>query len=108
MKKILLILIFLSLISPFVATGITIENPIRTDTFQDLIASIINILFTIALILAPLMIIIGAFLFLVPGEKLENVETGKKIILYTIIGLIIIILANGIIALLREAFEVRE
>jgi hypothetical protein len=110
MKKFLLILIILSFILPIngieATKVITIQNPLEADTFQELIAILINILFTISLVLAPLMIIIGAFYLMVPGEKLENIETGKKIILYTIIGFIIIILARGIIALLKEAFGI--
>ena len=87
---------------------IEIRPPIRHETFAELIGAFINIIFTIALVLAPLMIIVGAFYFLIPSEKGTNIETGKKIILYTLIGFIIIMLANGIIELLKYVFEVRE
>ena len=53
------------------------------------------------------MIIIGAFYFLVPGEGSKNIETGKKIITYTLIGFTIILLSWGIIQLFRQVFEVR-
>lgn len=104
MKKVLLILIILGLILPILVLGIVLENPLRHATFEALIEALIRIIFNIALVLAPLMIIIGAFYFLVPGEGSKNIETGKKIILYTLIGFTIILLARGIIELFRQLF----
>ena len=110
MKKILLALILISfLVVPVVglASGsIEIRPPIGAKTFHDLINNIIDFIFTIALFIAPAMIIVGAFYFLIPSEKSENIETGKKIITYTIIGFIIIMMATGIVDLLRHVFEV--
>lgn len=109
MRKILLILILFSLILPIVASGvIEIQPPIEARTFAELIGHLINIIFTIALVLAPVMIIIGAFYFLIPSEGGKNIETGKNIIKYTIIGFIIIIAATGIVELLERVFRVEE
>lgn len=101
MKKALLILIFLSLILPIATFGITIPNPIVHDTFEELIIAIINFLFTVALVIAPLMIIVGAFHFLTAAGDPKGVETGKKIIIYTLIGFVVILLARGIVEMIR-------
>lgn len=106
MKKVLLILILAGLILPVAAGAITIENPLKADTFQDLIYGIIDFIFTIALFIAPGMILIGAFYFLTAVGNPQNIETGKKIILWTIIGFVVIMLARGFIEFLRGAFEV--
>jgi len=109
MKKIILVTIVLSLIIPLVGlTQIVLQNPLAHDTFEELITALIRVIFNIALILAPLMIIVGAFYFLTAGGNPQGVETGKKIILYTIIGFIIIMMASGIVALLEHVFEVRQ
>ena len=109
MKKIILILFFLGLILPELALGQTvIQNPFVHDTFPELINAIIGILFWIATLIAPVMILVGAFYFLTAGGNPQGVETGKKIILYTIIGFIIIMMASGIVALLEHVFEVRQ
>ena len=105
-KKFLLILIIFSLVLPVAVGAITFENPLKHATFEGFIGALINIIFTISLVLAPLMIVIGAFYFMIPDEKGGNIETGKKIITYTIIGFIIIIAAQGMIALLRGVLGV--
>jgi hypothetical protein len=103
MKKILLILILFNLISPILvsATTINIENPINATSFEALVNNLINFIFYIALALTPLMIIFGAFFLLTAGEDPKRVETGKNIILYTLIGFTIILLAKGLVALIK-------
>ena len=108
MKRLLSTLILFSLVLPIVVGAVTIENPLAVYTFEDFIAALIGILFDLSLVVAPLMIIIGAFYIMVPGEKAENIEIGKKIILYTLIGFIIILMAQGIIILLRDVLIVPE
>lgn len=109
LRKKLAILIFLGLISPFLisAAVIKIENPLKYETFDKLVEAIINFIFNIALVLAPLMIIIGAFYFITAGGIPEKIKTGKTIITYTLIGLVIVLLAKGIIVVLRQAIGVR-
>lgn len=113
MKKVLLVLIFLAVFSGLIIPNfilgqevIVIQPPIEHRTFTDLIGAIINFIFGIALVVAPLMIIIGAFYFLASGGDPKNIETGKKIIIYTLIGFVIILLANGLVDLLRNILRV--
>lgn len=104
MKKILLILILFNLISPILVsatTTIEIENPINATSFEALANNLIDFIFYIALALAPLMILIGAFYLLTAGAEPKRVETGKNIILYTLIGFTIILLAKGLVALIK-------
>ena len=85
--------------------GICIENPIKSCSFEDLTNSIINFIFYIALAMAPLMIIIGAFYLLTAGADPKRVETGKNIILYTLIGFTLILLAKGLVALVKQFLD---
>ena len=100
-RNIILILILFSLILPIAVGAVEFKNPLDWDTFEAFIGALIDIFFNVSLAVAPLMIIVGAFYFMVPGEKAENIEIGKKIIFYTLIGFIIILMAKGMIEFLR-------
>ena len=99
--SIFLVLLFLF---PFLAKGdlITLPNPLTTDTIQGLITIIIDILWTLSLFIAPIMIIVAGFYFLTAAGDPKKVIVAKEIILWTLIGFIIIAAANGIIDLFQS------
>ena len=86
---------------------IKIEPPITATSFEALVGGIVNFVFNIALVLAPLMVIIGAIYLLTSGGDPKKIETGKNIIIYTLIGLAIILLAKGLIAVLEAIIGVK-
>ena len=81
---------------------VQICNPLQACDFQELIDNIIKFLFTVAVALVPLMVLIGGFYLLTAGGNPKQIETGKKVILYTLIGFVIILFARGIIAILKQ------
>ena len=80
---------------------ICIDNPLEADTIEELIENIIDFIVVIAIALAPLMALVGAFYILTSGGEPKRVQTGKDIILYTFVGLLIVFLAKGIINAIR-------
>jgi len=66
-----------------------------------LVENIIKFLWWIALALLPLMIVIAGFYFVTAAGDPTKVEKAKGIILYTVIGFIIILLARGFVELLK-------
>ena len=58
--------------------------------------------------IAPVMLIIAGFLFVTSGGSPERVQTAKKMMLYTLIGLVIILLAKGLITMLKSILGVKE
>ncbi|MGB9743269.1 MAG: pilin [Minisyncoccales bacterium] len=90
------------------ASEFKLENPLKYSEFKDLINAIINFLFNIALIVAPLFIIIAGFYFVTAAGDPQKIETAKKIILYTFIGLLIIIASKGLIAFIQSILGVSE
>ncbi|MFH1894509.1 MAG: hypothetical protein ABH813_01235, partial [Patescibacteria group bacterium] len=66
-----------------------------------LVNGLINFIFTLGVILAPLMYIVAGFYFVTAGGDSQRVTTGKQIALYTTIGLGIILFARGLIAVLK-------
>ena len=105
MKKILLISLLLSL--PIIVSAVEFQNPLEYATFGELIDAIIDFIFYIAIVIAPLMAIIGAFYLLTAGGDPKKIGTGKNIIIYTLIGLAIVMLARGIVAMIESVIGVK-
>jgi magnesium-transporting ATPase (P-type) len=86
--------------------GISIDNPLNATSFEALINGIINFIFVVALAITPLMIVIAGFYFITAAGNPQKIDTAKKIILYTAIGLAIVLLAKGLIALIQSVIGV--
>lgn len=82
---------------------ICIPNPLKAETFEELLNNILNFIAILALALAPLLIVVAGFYFLTAAGEPARIDTAKKIILYTLIGLVIVLLSKGLIALLMKA-----
>lgn len=104
MKKGLLVLILFGLTLPLLiwADDIVIHNPIHAPHFAALVDGIIRFVFLVAVALAPLMIIIGAFYILTAGADPKRVETGRNIILYTVIGFTIVLLGRALVYVIQN------
>jgi len=105
MKKIILISLLLSL--PIVVSAVEFQNPLEYETFGELIDAIIKFIFYIAVVVTPLMIIIGAFYILTAAGDPKKIGTGKNVIIYTLVGLAIILLARGLIAMIESLIGVK-
>jgi len=77
-------------------------NPLRAQTFAALLNTVLNFLFTIALVVAPLTILAAAFMFVTGGGNPEQVSRAKKTMIWTVVGLIVIILSKGIVTVIQN------
>jgi hypothetical protein len=75
----------------------------NTRTPAGFLFMIINILLSIAGLLAVLFVIIGGFQYIISGANAETAETAKKTIQNAIIGLIVIILSFVIVNVINTA-----
>ena len=114
-KRLSIIFITILFFSPFVFAGLVgaddcpegqICNPLSTDSFEDLLGAITQFIFTIALALAPVMLIIAGFMFVTSAGDTNRVGTAKKLAIYTLVGLAIILLASGLIKVLQSILGV--
>lgn len=80
---------------------IVICSPTSATSFDGLIYSITNFIFNIAMALVPIMIIIAGFYFITAAGDPEKIKTARKIILWTFVGLLIILLTYGLIDVLK-------
>lgn len=74
-------------------------------TLGQIVDDMLSVVYGLAIAIAPVMIIISGFYFLTAGGNPERIEKAKKAILYAVIGLIIVIAANGIVALLEQIIK---
>ena len=93
---------FLLLIPLTTILGVTLENPIGAENFGKLVDRIIDIFFTLALVVTPLMIVIAGLLFVTAAGNPNQVQTARNILLYSLIGFLIILVAKGIVELFIE------
>jgi hypothetical protein len=68
-----------------------------TGDFKSLLLSIINYFLGFLGVLAVLMIIYGGVLYMTASGEQQKADKGKKIIMYAIIGIIIILLSFALI-----------
>jgi hypothetical protein len=85
---------------------ISLNNPLRAQSFEELVVNIVNFILTLAIPIVVLMIIIGGFYFVTAAGETSKITTGKNIILWSMIGFIIILLAKGLIAAIKEIFGI--
>lgn len=73
-------------------------NPLNYGTFGELFDRILTVIFYISIVVLPLLIIIGLFLMLASSATPENIALGRKIILYSVVILGIIIMIRSMFA----------
>ena len=87
------------------AQGIELKNPLQADTFEELVEGIINFIFNLALVVAPIMIIVSGFILVTSGGDPAARRRAKEILIYTVAGLFVIMTSKGLIQVLKELFE---
>lgn len=93
----------------FAQFQVTLANPLKAKTFLEFIHYVIVFLLKTSFVLAPLMLVIAGFLMVTSGSSQkpqENIEKAKAIIQYTIWGLIILLLAEGIVYFALKQFGI--
>ena len=96
---------------PSGATSFSLPNPLSCDTTetQSGVECVLNVLikalWAIAIPLATLMILVGAFLLMTSQGNPEKIESGKKTITYAVLGLVIIALASSIVAVVQSLLK---
>jgi hypothetical protein len=83
--------------------GQTLPNPLgEGTTISSLLSRIMGYLLNLAIPIATVMILYGAFQILTAAGDPKKAEDGKKTIIYTLVGFAIILLASGIPYIIKE------
>lgn len=97
------IVLGINLLAPITAPG----NPLECENIYCVIDRLINFTLILAFGIAPIMIIISGYCFITSMASPEKIANAKKLILYTIIGLIIIVCAKSLVLLFQESLGVK-
>lgn len=85
---------------------ITLLNPLGTASFADIVQKIINALFTLSIPICSIMVLIGGYYILTSAGDEEKLKLGRKTITYAAIGFAVILLASGVVSLIRDILKV--
>lgn len=110
MKKILSLALAIGLPSlAYAQSSFSLVNPLDPTGSgggcQDIyciLYAIMNFLYIIGPIIAVIMILWGSFQIFTAGGDVEKVKSGKKTILYAIIGLVLILAGSGIDLIIQQ------
>jgi uncharacterized BrkB/YihY/UPF0761 family membrane protein len=104
-KKIFKPLIFLFLfVFPLLVSAVSIDNPLKANSFYELLNSIIDLLYYLAIPTTALMLIIAGFFFIFAQGEPGKIETAKTILKWALLGFLIILLAKGMVQLMQNIF----
>lgn len=80
-----------------------ITNPGKWDTVEEFLTALTNFLLQIGLALVVLMIIVGGAFYMFGGVNPELVTKGKNIIMWTVLGVFVLLLSRAIVAIISYA-----
>ena len=107
MKKIIIISFILCGSFFFLgAYALTINNPLASDDVSDIVKGIWKFVYTVAIAIVPLMAIIAGFMFMTAGGNPEKVNQAKNLLLWLAVGVAVVMLAGGIVQLIRKIMGV--
>lgn len=81
---------------------VCICNPLKANDFNVIINQIIDFIFKIAIVLVPLMVVLAGFLFVTAGGDPEKITRARSIIIWSAVGLAIILLSKGLGAIINQ------
>ncbi len=87
--------------------AICICNPLVHNDFPSLIKAIVKFLQEVALVITAIVIILAGYYFVTSMGDPAKVSLARKMVLYALVGLGIILMAQGIIALIQEVFKTK-
>ena len=91
---------------PLIIQAVELTNPIQAESIQELVDSVVTWVITFGMAIAPLMIIIAAYYFITAMGDPAKIKKAKDIILWTIVGIVVILLSKGIILVIKDILAV--
>ena len=88
--------------NPNCGTGDGLTNPLKACSIQEFLMAVIDILLTLALPIVVFFIIYGGFLLVVAQGEPEKIKTGRKAILWAVVGGVVILSARIIFYLIEN------
>jgi fumarate reductase subunit D len=82
------------------------EGITTVESFTDrTVCAALNWLYTLALIVAVIFILLAAFKYITAGGDPEQVKSAGRSLLYAVVGIAVALLANGVPGIVNSFFE---
>ncbi len=101
----IIFLVFLLFTNQTIGALIEIRNPLKYDTIEELIRAIVAFLQTLALVVTSLVIVLAGYFFVTSTGNPAKVTQARQMVIYALIGLLIILVAQGIITLIEKVIK---
>ncbi len=82
--------------------SVCICNPLPSQTLEEVIDNLIDFIFSISIVVAPLMIVWAGGLYITSAGSEDKIKTAKNIIVYALSGLAVVLLAKGLVAIIIQ------
>ena len=82
--------------------SIIIVNPLKADSFQELLDAITNFIFWVGMTIAPVIFIIAGFLYVLSTGDTNRIKTAQHMMMYAAIGVVVLLLGRGLVAVLKS------
>jgi len=83
-------------------TELTLPNPLSCEDLRCVIEKIISKLVELAIPIVVIMVLIGGFQIMTAGGNEEKIKQGKSTIWWAVIGYAIILLADGLVLIIKS------
>ncbi len=113
---VLLTILIFSLIPIFIfsaatssATDLNIPNPLgETSDITTLVGNILNFLWKLAFVIAPILIVYAGYLYITSTGNEEKIKIAQKALTWAIIGFAIILIASSVPAIIQDFLSGEE
>ena len=85
--------------------GLCIPNPLTECTIQGLLNVIIDWLIVFSFLIATGMIVWAGVMYVTAAGNTEKVKDAQRIIIYTLIGLVVVILSKSVALIIQNFFK---
>ncbi|MEK7665196.1 MAG: TrbC/VirB2 family protein [Patescibacteria group bacterium] len=100
-------IIALGLASSSPVSGVTIKNPLSSNTILELLDKIAKTVATIIGSLSTIMLIVAGIMYLTSAGSPEKIGAAKKALIYAIVGMVVAVIAGTIVSIVKEVLGVK-
>ena len=85
--------------------SLNVKSPLQSHNLIELASSMVNILVWMAFAVLTISILYAGFMFITSGGNSVKIKKAKDALVYTLVGLLIILFSEFIIAIIRGVFS---
>jgi hypothetical protein len=86
--------------------NVSIENPLKAQSFEDLIGDMMNVVIQLGIPIIAILIMFSGFKFIEAQGKPTKLEEAKKSLWYVLIGTAVVLGAGTILTIIRSTVDV--